>query len=63
MRIIDPYVMPPGEVARYLDVGVDRVRQLDPILKPIRRRNGRRFYDPKIVEKYIRARNAKRKAA
>lgn len=48
----DPYVMTTAAVARLLGLGVERVRQLDVELRPIRRPNGHRYYDPSIVEAY-----------
>jgi hypothetical protein len=56
---IDPYVMTTSAVARALELGVERVRQLDAALKPIRRQNGRRYYSMQLVEQYRRARGRK----
>jgi hypothetical protein len=47
---IDPHTMSSGDVGRVLGVTDERVRQLDDQLKPIRRANGRRYYDPRVVE-------------
>ena len=52
MGSMDPYVMTTSAVARALGIGVERVRQLDAELKPIRRANGHRYYDPAIVDGY-----------
>ncbi len=54
--MIDRHVMPTSEVARALGLSVDRVRQLDEQLKPVRRPNNRRVYDPAVVEAYMRTR-------
>ena len=64
MRVqIDPHTMTSGDVGRVLNVTDERVRQLDDELKPIRRENGRRYYDPKVVaevaERRLRARDAR----
>jgi DNA-binding transcriptional MerR regulator len=56
MGQLDPYVMTTSAVARSLGVGVERVRQLDAELRPIRRANGHRYYDPSIVDEYRRSR-------
>lgn len=56
MEAGDPYVMTTSTVARMLGVGVERVRQLDADLRPIRRPNGHRYYDPAIVDAYRRSR-------
>lgn len=55
----DPtYTMPIGDVADALEVCSNRVRQLDPILQPVRRRGVRR-YDPLRVREVLEARRAK----
>lgn len=46
---IDPYSLTSGDVARVLGVSVERVRQLDAVLRPKRRASGRRFYHPRRV--------------
>lgn len=55
----DPtYTMPIGDVADALEVCSNRVRQLDPILQPIRRR-GMRRYNPQRVAEVLAERRAK----
>ena len=45
-------------VALALGLGVERVRQLDAELQPIRGSNGHRYYDPAIVDAYRRSRGS-----
>ncbi len=52
----DPHVMTTSAVARMLGLGVERIRQLDAELRPIRRPNGHRYYDPAVIEAYQRSR-------
>jgi len=56
MDPMDRYVMTTSAVARALGLGVERVRQLDDELQPIRGSNGHRYYDPAIVAAYRAAR-------
>lgn len=53
---LDPYTMSTGDVARVLGVTDETVRARDDELKPVRRPNGRRYYDPRIVERVANAR-------
>jgi len=48
---IDHYTMTTAQAARVLDLCVERVRQLDDVLKPVRTggRRGHRRYDPAAV--------------
>ena len=61
---IDPFTfthtMPSGDVARALGVSDERVRQLDHELKPHRREDGVRRYDPKVVKRVAEQRAARR---
>lgn len=59
---LDPYTMSTGDVARALGVTDETVRAHDAELQPVRRPNGRRYYDPRIVERVanVRARAAGR---
>lgn len=57
MDAADAYVMTTSAVARLLGLGVERIRQLDAELKPIRRPNGHRYYDPAIVDVFRRSRS------
>jgi DNA-binding transcriptional MerR regulator len=57
--MMDRYVMHVSDVARALGLSPDRVRQLDEELRPIRRPNRRRYYDPALVAEVLRARAAR----
>lgn len=57
---IDPHTMTSGDVARVLGVTDERVRQLDAELKPIRRENGQRRYDPAVVKRVAEQRAERR---
>jgi hypothetical protein len=56
---IPTHTMTTADVARVLDLGNDRIRQLDDELEPIRLPNGARRYDPRRIESFAkkRARN------
>ncbi len=47
---IDRHTLTTADVARVLEVSAERVRQLDSILRPVRRGRYRRF-DPAVVQK------------
>lgn len=53
---ITRFTMTTADVARALGLGDDRVRDLDPELKPERNRAGHRRYDPAKVEALLRKR-------
>lgn len=53
---IDPHTMSTGDVARALGVTDETVRAHDDELQPVRRPNGRRYYNPRIVERVANAR-------
>ena len=57
MTKIPSHTMPTGDVARVLGLSVERVKQLDDVLKP-RREGLRRVrrYDPAVVTRVARAR-------
>lgn len=48
-----------GDVAAALGLSVDYVRSLDQELKPERKPNGYRAYDPDVVEEVIAKRSAR----
>lgn len=54
--MVDRYVMCVGDVAVAIERSPDRVRQLDPLLQPVRKPNGARRYDPAVVAAYIESR-------
>jgi hypothetical protein len=51
------------DVMTILELGDDRVRQLDAELQPERTPSGQRIYRREIVEAYARQRRARRKAS
>lgn len=53
-------LLPTGMVARQLGLSVARVRQLDERLRPYHSADGRRLYDPDVVEAYRAERDAAR---
>lgn len=57
--VLGSHVLSIADVAAALGIGVQRVRQLDPELMPVRRKNGYRAYDPRVVADVL----AKRKKA
>lgn len=54
------YTMAIGDVAEVLGVCTQRVRQLDGELEPVRGRQGYRRYDPRVVERVAKRREANR---
>jgi DNA-binding transcriptional MerR regulator len=51
------YTMITGDVARVLGLSVDRIKELDDELQPIRLPNGHRRYDPAIVARVAERRS------
>ena len=56
MLQIDPHTLTTGDVGRALGYTDEWVRQHDAELKPQRRANGRRYYDPRVVEQFAKRR-------
>ncbi len=52
------HTMSTADVARELGLSVERIRQLDEDLCPVRLGSRHRRYDPKIVERVARQRSA-----
>ena len=48
-------------VARLLDVGAARVRQMDAVLRPARMENGQRVYNRERVEAYAAVRASRKR--
>lgn len=47
------HYMTTADVAEAFGVSVVRIRQLDSELQPVRRPNGHRRYDPRVVEQVL----------
>jgi DNA-binding transcriptional MerR regulator len=57
---IDCHTMTIQDVAAFVGVSTERIRQLDEILAPARRANGYRRYDPRVVQAFVAERDAKK---
>lgn len=57
---IDCHTMTIQDVAAFVGVSTERIRQLDEVLAPARRANGYRRYDPRVVQAFVAKRDAKR---
>jgi hypothetical protein len=60
--MIPKHTMTAGDVARVVVMTVPGVHLHDEDLQPIRLANGHRRYDPKLVERFVRARQRVRAA-
>jgi hypothetical protein len=57
LEMIDKHTMVISDVARHIERSVDRVRDLDAELQPVRTPSGARRYDPAVVERYMKQRS------
>ena len=54
--MLDRYILGTGAVAALTGLSLERIRQLDHELRPMRAANGRRLYRVVDVEAFLRAR-------